>query len=266
MQKNKKTRTQGTGNEQNTVDSQPVAGLNNLVDGSVNAGNESTAGTLADSRSKSKKNSKTNTLQNNTTASNHAAGVDVNAGGISIDRSLGATNEGSNPGGDASKAGSTGKKKATAKPADGTIAKAAGKAKAAIAGTGSDDNTAVKSTSKKAAPSSAPTLTKIYGQVVSSGSNCFIEKGSVPEGQYQLQTQKGKQDYMSHIASYNQQFVTVLGEFGKKTKSEEKGSTFVVHTIVSHDEIARHAFELSHGAEGSQEDNWLRAENDLLYR
>lgn len=117
--------------------------------------------------------------------------------------------------------------------------------------------------SQSTASNQGASITKVYGEIEVSGNDCFIQKGSVSEGQLQLIPQKDSQEIMSRISAYNRQFVTVLGEFNKKKKTD-KSSAFVLHNIASHDEIARRAYELSQENPDSVEDNWFRAENELL--
>jgi hypothetical protein len=115
---------------------------------------------------------------------------------------------------------------------------------------------------KKAAPAKGSAqLTKVYGEIQASGNTFFIHKGSVVEGQLQLVTEK--KELQERIPSYNGQFVTILGEAGKK-KNTTQGTTFVIHNIASHDQIGRRAFELSHQNPADVEDNWFKAENELL--
>jgi hypothetical protein len=126
---------------------------------------------------------------------------------------------------------------------------------------------AVPAKKKAAAPKAASTTessapTKVYGQIQTSNGKYFIEKGSVPEGQLLLEIPKNSQ-LTNRIPSYNGQFVTVLGEFSKKKKADGTAS-FVLRNITSHDEIGRRAFELSHENPSAVEDNWFKAENELL--
>ncbi len=120
----------------------------------------------------------------------------------------------------------------------------------------------------KASPSSpaagtSEAVVKVFGEVAASGSTFFIQKGSVPEGQLQLVIDKGKKQLADRIPGYNGQFVTVLGAYGKAKKTD-KYPTFLVQNLASHDEIARRAYDLSHENPVTVEDNWLRAENELL--
>lgn len=117
------------------------------------------------------------------------------------------------------------------------------------------------STSPAAGPSQS--AVKVFGEVAASGSTFFIQKGSVPEGQLQLVIDKAKKQLADRIPGYNGQFVTVLGEYGKAKKTD-KYPTFLVHNLASHDEVARRAYDLSHENPATVEDNWLRAENELL--
>jgi cell division septation protein DedD len=119
------------------------------------------------------------------------------------------------------------------------------------------------STAATTAPASASApAVKVFGEVEASGKTFFIQKGSI-EGQLQLVIDKGKKQLAERIPGYNGQFVTVLGEYGKQKKTD-KFSTFVVHNLASHNEIAHRAFELSHDNPTTVEDNWFRAENELL--
>ena len=120
----------------------------------------------------------------------------------------------------------------------------------------------------KASPSgpaagTGESVVKVFGEVEASGSTFFIRKGSVPEGQLQLVIDKGKAQLADRIPGYNGQFVTVLGAYGKAKKTD-KYPTFLVRNLASHDEIARRAYDLSHENPVTVEDNWLRAENELL--
>lgn len=161
-------------------------------------------------------------------------------------------------------------KEQTAETENGKAATATTKKKSAVE---AGEAPAPKPTAKKAGTattskteaSAGSSVTKVYGEVDASGATYFIQKGSVPEGQLQLVTDKGTAELTDRIPTYDQQFVTIVGEFGKKKKTD-KFATFVVHNIASHDEIARRAFELSHDNPTSVEDNWFRAENELLNR
>ena len=124
---------------------------------------------------------------------------------------------------------------------------------------------APKTTSAPAAKKAAPAktsaqLTKVYGEIQASGDTFFIHKGSVAEGQLQLVVEK--KELKDRIPSYNGQFVTILGSTSKKKNGS--GETFVIHNIASHDQIGRRAFELSHENPAAVEDNWFKAENELL--
>jgi type IV secretory pathway VirB10-like protein len=114
---------------------------------------------------------------------------------------------------------------------------------------------------KKPAASSAPT--KVYGEIHASGSDLYIHKGSVADGQLKLVIDSGKGDLLSRMPAYHGQFVTIVGEFAKKKKANDSAS-FVLHTIASHDQIAGRAYELSHQNPAAVEENWLKAENELL--
>ncbi len=123
-----------------------------------------------------------------------------------------------------------------------------------------------KPAAKKPAQPAAPAnqaVSKLFGEVVAADGGYFIQAGSVPEGRIQLIPSKGNKNLSSRLPEYDQKFVTVLGEQGKKKKTD-KFESFVVHNIASHDEIARRAFELSHENPSYVEGNWFRAENDLL--
>ena len=114
---------------------------------------------------------------------------------------------------------------------------------------------------KKAAPAKTSTqLTKVYGEIQASDNSFFIHKGSVAEGQLLLEVEK--KELKDRIPSYNGQFVTILGATGKKKNGQ--GESFIVHNIASHDQIGRRAFELSHENPAAVEDNWFKAENELL--
>ncbi len=174
------------------------------------------------------------------------------------------------------------RKTRTAKTAatENTAAENATPPVATEAATDAPKTTAKKTTAKaqkpKAEPSANGTATaeatapvsegasavKVFGEVEASGKTFFIQKGSI-EGQLQLVLDKGKKQLADRIPGYNGQFVTVLGEYGKQKKTD-KFPTFVVHNLASHNEIAHRAFELSHDNPTTVEDNWFRAENELL--
>ncbi len=118
---------------------------------------------------------------------------------------------------------------------------------------------------KTTASAGVGTTTKLFGEIESSGTDFFIQNGSIPEGQMQLVLDKGKKDLASRLPGYAGQFVTVLGEYGKQKKTD-KFPTFMVKNLVSHNEIGHRAFELSHDNPTTVEDNWFRAENELLNR
>jgi hypothetical protein len=120
-----------------------------------------------------------------------------------------------------------------------------------------------KASSSSPAASTSESLVKVFGEVEASSSTFFIRKGSVPEGQLQLVIEKGKKQLADRIPGYNGQFVTVLGAYGKAKKTD-KYLTFLVRNLASHDEIARRAYYLSHENPATVDDNWLRAENELL--
>ena len=117
----------------------------------------------------------------------------------------------------------------------------------------------------KAAPSTGAgePVVMIFGEIAASGGIFFLAKGSVPEGQLQLVLDKGKTQLADRLPGYGGQFVTVLGTYGKAKKTD-KYPTFVVQNLASHDEIARRAYDLSHENPATVDDNWLRAENELL--
>jgi membrane protein involved in colicin uptake len=120
-------------------------------------------------------------------------------------------------------------------------------------------------TAAKTTASAGAAATKLFGEIEASGKDFFIQNGSIPEGQMQLVLDKGKKDLTSRLPGYAGQFVTVLGEYGKQKKTD-KFPTFVVKNLVSHNEIGHRAFELSHDNPTTVEDNWFRAENELLNR
>ena len=117
----------------------------------------------------------------------------------------------------------------------------------------------------KASPAAgtSESVVKVFGEVEASGGTFFIQKGSVPQGQLQLVIDKDKKQLTDRIPGYNGQFVTVLGAYGKAKKTD-KYPTFLVRNLASHDEIARRAYDLSHENPATVDDNWLRAENELL--
>ena len=115
------------------------------------------------------------------------------------------------------------------------------------------------SAKKPAAPKTSAQLTKVYGEIQATGNIFFIHKGSVT-GQLQLVVEK--KELKDRIPTYNGQFVTILGATSKKKNGQDE--TFVVHNIASHDQIGRRAFELSQENPAAVEDNWFKAENELL--
>lgn len=140
---------------------------------------------------------------------------------------------------------------------------AAKKAAAPKAPKVTDESAANGTAPAKASPAATESVVKVFGEVEASGTTFFIQKGSVPEGQLQLVLDKGKKQLTDRIPGYHGQFVTVLGEYGKAKKTD-KFPTFLVRNLASHDEIARRAYELSHENPAMVDDNWLRAENELL--
>ncbi len=170
---------------------------------------------------------------------------------------------------------SNGKASANGKTAKTTTKKtAAAKVTDAVADLTASLTNAVAPAKKQAAPKSASakkpvaaddsaTVTKVYGEIQVSGDTFFIHKGSVPEGQLQLVIDAGKQELLSRIPGYNGQFVTVIGRSLKKKKTD-KVATFSLLNIASHDQIGHRAYELSHENPNAVEDNWFKAENELL--
>jgi hypothetical protein len=58
--------------------------------------------------------------------------------------------------------------------------------------------------------------------------------------------------------------VSVIGEMGIPPSAP--GITkLIVEKLVTHDDIAKRAYEIYKGHEGSADENWFRAERDLLH-
>lgn len=109
MERDRKIHTQGTGKDENKVenirpndgsakglDDLDYIGLAAQVQGEdMNEGNEVTADIPVGAADQ--KTGNTDALHNNNTTNDYANEVDVNAGGVALDKSPGATNQGNNP-------------------------------------------------------------------------------------------------------------------------------------------------------------------------
>lgn len=246
MKKDRKINKQGTGKEENRVDNiRPdqgeTAGTDNMAnigvsallqgDKDLNEGNQVTADKPV--RKGGKTRGKTDALNNNNTTNNYKDEVDVNTGGVRLDKSPGATNKGNNP---------SNADLATTSTATDTGKRASGTSK------------------KKTTLKQSPSISRIYGKVETSDNSFFIEQGNVPQGKLQLLP---PQEIADQMKEYNGQFISATGTFTKKNKGD-KFATFSIQKIASHDEIGRRAYELSHQNPSSKEDNWYKAESELL--
>ncbi len=109
MKRDRKINTQGTGKEENKVenirpDQEATAGTDDMAGAGtaalaqgedMNEGNQVTEDKAAGGANSNEGN--TDIFNNNNTTNNYAQEVDVNAGGIPLDKSPGATNKGDNP-------------------------------------------------------------------------------------------------------------------------------------------------------------------------
>lgn len=282
MKKDRKISTQGTGNDENkattiTPEKGAKAKANTGVSaqkpgGPVNEANQVTADIPADGGA----GDSSNDLANTNTRNNDAQEVDVNTGGVSLERSSEATDKGNNVSNTDLAATPTDNREAVARSVDDDATKQTGRPTGAIYGSGgdiitvSDPVTSLKATKKPAAGSTKkkPTppqtqalpVTRIYGQLHREDDSYFIKAGNVPQGQIQVLFPKEMEDQM---AGYNGQYVSMAGELSKKNKADTY-ATMSILKIVSHDQIGQKAYELSQQNHDGHEDNWLKAENELL--
>jgi hypothetical protein len=279
MQKNRKTRTQSTGNNENSVeDIKSETGQTSGKDDSANtgvaapkkgkktnAGNEIKADIQeVKNETKSKKSASRSKKSTNTNAGTIDVGngqIDVGSG--QIENSPGYTNVETSPGlPDAFGNLATADREAIIASVDADAERQTGRPTGAIYGSGGD----IISVQNPAVPGeAAPEMeayTKVYGLIQTSGDAVFLSQGSVPEGQLRLIGQAGSQEFKDQLSGYNEEFVTVLGEY--QPQGDVNKAAFAVRSIASHNEIARRAYELSTAGNNSSEDNWIRAENDLL--
>jgi hypothetical protein len=143
---------------------------------------------------------------------------------------------------------------------DADAEKQTGRPTGAIYGSGGDIIAVQNPAGASQAAQEAVSATKVYGIIQASGNTISLSQGSIPEGQLKLTGPSKAKGFQKQASGYNDQFVTILGEF----QGEGSASTFLVRSIASHSDIARRAYELSESGGNSSEDNWIRAENELL--
>lgn len=274
MKKDRKITTQGTGNDENKVAVKPKKSARSKAadadntGGSMNEGNRVTADIPADRTA----GDTSDGLANNNTTNNYAQEVDVNTGDAPLEKSPGATNKENNPSNPDLAA--TDDRVAVARSVDDDATKQTGRPTGAIYGSGGEiitvqnpvtssssaGKTAAGSTKRKSPAKQVSPPTKVYGQLQEEDTTYFIKTGNVPHGQLQLLYPKELADQM---AGYRGQYVSISGELSKKNKADTF-ATLSIQKIVSHDQIGQRAYELSQQNPDSHEDNWLRAENELL--
>jgi hypothetical protein len=280
MNRNRKINAQGSGKKENRVENiRPSAdqaadiadvGIAPQMQGKdLNEGNQVTADIAVNEADRN--NGNTDAFHNNNTANNYAQEVDVNRGEVGLDQSPGATNVGNNPS-NPDIAAPLNDREAVSRSVDEDAEKQTGRPTGAIYGSGGDimsvsnpvDQTSTtpqkNSSNKKASSKKETSLTKIYGQLQAEDGNYFIHQGNAPQGQLQL---LAGQEVMDRIAGYTGQWVSIAGKLSKKNKGDTY-ATFSIQNIVSHQQISSRAYELSHDNSSSEEDNWLKAENELL--
>jgi hypothetical protein len=273
MQKNKKSRTQGTSNEENSADDiQPAAKKAPAKKNSTKAGatdqpqgkksNEGNEVTASSPKAKSGNKSKTSASRKNSTNKADAE-VNVNAGGVPLEKSPGGTNVENNP----SLPGAGGRisnedREAIIASVDADAEKQTGRPTGAIYGSGEDIISVQNPAGSAEAAQETVAYARVYGLIQTSDKAVYLSQGSIPEGQLQLVGQPNDQAFQGQVSGYNEQFVTVLGEY--QAQGNSKSSSFVVRSIASHNDIARRAYELSEASDNSPEDNWIKAENELL--
>jgi hypothetical protein len=157
MERDRKITSQGSGKDENRVDNiMPDAGAAALPQDAANAGvspdqqgadgNEVTADIPVDRGDINDDNkSKTDRLHNNNTTNDYLNEVDVNMGGVPLEQSPGATNEGNNPSNPETAAARmntdndrTDDREAVARMVDEDAEKQTGRPTGAIYGTGGD--------------------------------------------------------------------------------------------------------------------------------
>jgi hypothetical protein len=102
------------------------------------------------------------------------------------------------------------------------------------------------------------TDTRLYGDVGESTDSLFLINGNAP-GQVKLV--EARAELQLHTLSG--QRVSVAGEFTGEDPHDPLQS-FVVHGVTTHCQIAERAYELSQQSSAPPEQNWLRAETELL--
>lgn len=284
MKKDRKIETQGTGKEENKVDNirpdtaataerddTSNAGVAAQMQGEdMNEGNQVTEDkTVGDTDRDT-----TGIFNNNNTTNNYEQEVDVNAGGVAIDKSPGATNKGNNPSNTDLATAALDYREAVRSAVDEDAEKQTGRPTGAIYGSGGEiiavsnpadsksttQKPARSGTKKKATPSQTTALTRIFGHLHKEDSGFFIKAGNVPEGQVQLLAPKEMED---RLGQYDGQLVSVAGAFSKRNKAD-KYASLSIRQVVSHEEIGHRAYALSQQNPAGAEDNWLKAEDELL--
>jgi hypothetical protein len=280
MKRDRKIQAQDTGKEENrVVNIRPGSGQANdtadvgispqMQGEALNQGNQVTADIVVNDAEGDTGN--TDAFHNNNTENNYAQEVDVNRGQVGLDQSPGATNIGNNPS-NTDVATALNDREAISRSVDEDAQKQTGRPTGAIYGSGGDimsvtnsvDQTLTSpkkdSSNKKASSKKETSLTKIYGQLQAEDSSFFIHQGNVPQGQLQLLAGQEVRDQMN---GYTGQWVSIAGKLSKKNKGDTY-ATFSIQNIVSHEQIGSRAYELSHQNSSSEEDNWVKAENELL--
>jgi hypothetical protein len=285
MKRDRKIHTQGTGKEENKVENiRPDQGASTGTDDmahagttvqaageDINAGNQVTEDKVVGG---TERQDDRDTFSNNNTTNNYAEEADVNTGGVALDKSPGATNKGNNPSNADLAASPADDSTSIARSVNEDAEKQTGRPTGAIYGSGGEiisvsnpaankaatKKSAAAGSKKKATPKEALQSTRIFGQIQKEDNGFFIKQGNVPQGQLQL---LGREDILARMADYQGQMVSMEGELSKKNKADTY-ATFSVHRIVSHEQIGHRAYELSQQNPASEEENWLRAENELL--
>jgi hypothetical protein len=280
MNRNRKINAQGTGKEENRVDNirpgsdqtADVAdvGISPQMQGEdLYEGNKVTADKPVNEAEGNHGN--TDAFHNNNTANNYAQEADVNRGEVGLEQSPGATNIGDNPSNPDAAAPLT-DREALSRSVDEDAQKQTGRPTGAIYGSGGDimtvsnrvdQHTAVPQkdvSDEKTASKKETSLSKIYGQLQTEDGDFFIHQGNVPQGQLQL---LASQEVKEQMNGYSGQWVSMAGKLSRKNKGDAY-ATFSIQHIASHEQISSRAYELSQGNPSSEEDNWLKAENELL--
>ncbi|QHT71127.1 DUF2934 domain-containing protein [Rhodocytophaga rosea] len=270
MQKNKKNSTSGTDTNENKADGiKSENGQTAIKSDSANTGvtakkqskqkKEGNDAAVDQPKAKSGQKSK---VSASTTKDTAMKAVDkANAGDVPAKKSSGGASKKTKPG----KVDTTGRditadREAIIASVDAEAEKQTGRPTGAIYGSGGDIIAVQNPASSGQAAQAAAAYTKVYGLIQASGNNLFLSQGSIPDGKLQLVSQTKDKGFQGQASGYNEQFVTVLGEY----QSGDNKNKFLVRSIASHNDIARRAYELSESGGNSSEDNWIRAENELL--